>query len=55
MKIPLKENNNGPTVILMAGLQGAGKTTATGKLGLFLKEKEKKFFWWLQIFIDQQL
>ena len=26
----------------MAGLQGAGKTTATGKLGLYLKEKEKK-------------
>ena len=39
---PLKENETGPTVILMAGLQGAGKTTATGKLGLYLKEKEKK-------------
>ena len=26
----------------MAGLQGAGKTTATGKLGLYLKDKEKK-------------
>jgi len=36
------ENENSPTVILMAGLQGAGKTTATGKLGLFLKEKDKK-------------
>ena len=34
---------------------GAGKTTATGKLGLYLKEKDKKFFSWLQIFIDQQL
>jgi len=39
---PLKENENSPTVILMAGLQGAGKTTATGKLGLYLKEKDKK-------------
>ncbi len=39
---PLNENDNSPTVILMAGLQGAGKTTATGKLGLYLKEKDKK-------------
>jgi len=52
---PLNENENSPTVILMAGLQGAGKTTATGKLGLYLKKKIKKFFWLLQIFIDQQL
>src|SRR5689334_20082301 len=27
-----------PTVILMAGLQGSGKTTATGKLARYLKE-----------------
>ena len=39
---PLKDNEIKPTVILMAGLQGAGKTTATGKLGLYLKEKGKK-------------
>ncbi len=26
----------------MAGLQGAGKTTSVGKLGKFLKEKQKK-------------
>ena len=39
---PLNEKETSPTVILMAGLQGAGKTTATGKLGLYLKEKEKK-------------
>ena len=39
---PLKEKEIPPNVILMAGLQGAGKTTATGKLGLYLKEKEKK-------------
>lgn len=31
-----------PAVILMAGLQGAGKTTSVGKLAKFLKEKEKK-------------
>lgn len=31
-----------PAVILMAGLQGAGKTTSVGKLARFLKEKEKK-------------
>ena len=28
-----------PTVILMCGLQGSGKTTATGKLARFLKEQ----------------
>jgi signal recognition particle subunit SRP54 len=31
-----------PAIILMAGLQGAGKTTTVGKLGKFLKEKHKK-------------
>ena len=31
-----------PAVILMAGLQGSGKTTTTGKLAKFLKEKNKK-------------
>ena len=39
---PIEENKNKPTVILMAGLQGAGKTTASGKLGLYLKDKDKK-------------
>lgn len=29
-----------PSVILLAGLQGAGKTTAAGKLALYLKERE---------------
>ncbi|MDO8455137.1 MAG: signal recognition particle protein [Sulfurimonas sp.] len=33
---------NPPTVILMTGLQGSGKTTTTGKLALFLKNKQKK-------------
>lgn len=31
-----------PAVVLMAGLQGAGKTTSVGKLGKLLKEKHKK-------------
>jgi signal recognition particle subunit SRP54 len=31
-----------PAVILMAGLQGSGKTTTTAKLGLHLKTTEKK-------------
>ncbi|MGJ8526307.1 Signal recognition particle protein [Halomonadaceae bacterium LMG 33818] len=31
-----------PSVILMAGLQGAGKTTTVAKLGRFLREREKK-------------
>ncbi len=31
-----------PAVILMAGLQGAGKTTTTAKLGKLLKERQKK-------------
>ncbi|WP_317931542.1 signal recognition particle protein [Halioxenophilus sp. WMMB6] len=31
-----------PAVILMAGLQGAGKTTSVAKLARFLKERQKK-------------
>ena len=31
-----------PAIVLMAGLQGAGKTTTTGKLAKLLKEKQKK-------------
>ncbi|MBT1063060.1 signal recognition particle protein [Bowmanella sp. Y26] len=31
-----------PAVVMMAGLQGAGKTTSVGKLGRFLREREKK-------------
>lgn len=37
--INLKGN---PTIILMAGLQGSGKTTFTGKLGNYLKSKKGK-------------
>ena len=31
-----------PTIILMVGLQGAGKTTSAGKLGLSMKKQGKK-------------
>ncbi|HYI35120.1 MAG TPA: signal recognition particle protein [Thermoleophilaceae bacterium] len=34
-------SSGGPTVILMAGLQGSGKTTACGKLARHLKEEKK--------------
>tara|TARA_B100000700_G_C15061418_1_gene866172 strand:- start:17 stop:1378 length:1362 start_codon:yes stop_codon:yes gene_type:complete len=39
---PLKLNTRPPAVIFLAGLQGAGKTTTCAKLGVYLKEKEKK-------------
>lgn len=35
----IKYNKSGPTVILMAGLQGVGKTTVCGKLAHYLKQK----------------
>lgn len=31
-----------PTVIMLSGLQGAGKTTMAGKLGKYLKDKGKR-------------
>jgi signal recognition particle subunit SRP54 len=33
-----------PTVILLAGLQGSGKTTAAAKLALFLRKEKRKAF-----------
>jgi len=38
----LKLNVTPPAIILMAGLQGAGKTTTVAKLGRHLKEQQKK-------------
>ncbi|KIY93431.1 Signal recognition particle protein, partial [Monoraphidium neglectum] len=32
----------GPQVVLLAGLQGVGKTTAAGKLALFLNKRRKR-------------
>ena len=34
--VPLAQADKPPTVILMAGLQGTGKTTATAKLALYI-------------------
>ena len=39
VEINLKGN---PSIILMSGLQGSGKTTFTGKLGSYLKNKKNK-------------
>lgn len=38
----LKVASKPPTVIMMAGLQGAGKTTTTGKIAKFLKKQGKR-------------
>lgn len=40
--VPLNFNVEPPAVIMMAGLQGAGKTTTVGKLAKWLMEREKK-------------
>ncbi|MCP5145398.1 MAG: signal recognition particle protein [Gammaproteobacteria bacterium] len=40
--VPLNMNAEPPVVILMAGLQGAGKTTSVAKLARFLKDREHK-------------
>ncbi|HEX2667559.1 MAG TPA: signal recognition particle protein [Gammaproteobacteria bacterium] len=39
---PLELNATPPVVILLAGLQGAGKTTSAGKLARYLKERLHK-------------
>lgn len=36
---PIRFAKNPPTVIMLAGLQGSGKTTLAGKLGLWLKDQ----------------
>lgn len=38
----LARSNRPPTIILMAGLQGAGKTTSTGKLAKYLQKQNHK-------------
>lgn len=40
--VPLNLRAQPPVVLMMAGLQGSGKTTSTGKLARWLKEREKK-------------
>ncbi|AHJ27167.1 signal recognition particle protein [Nodularia spumigena CS-584] len=39
--VPLAETEEKPTIVLMAGLQGTGKTTATAKLALHLRKLER--------------
>ncbi|HAC66341.1 MAG TPA: signal recognition particle protein [Cyanothece sp. UBA12306] len=39
--VPLATAETTPTVILMAGLQGTGKTTATAKLALYLRKQQR--------------
>lgn len=39
--VPLAKADDAPTVILMAGLQGTGKTTATAKLALHLRKESR--------------
>ena len=39
---PLAESSTPPTVIMMVGLQGQGKTTTAGKLAVMLKKRGKK-------------
>ncbi|MCI1284018.1 signal recognition particle protein [Lacticaseibacillus songhuajiangensis] len=39
--VPLNKSDKIPTVIMMSGLQGAGKTTTVGKLAKYLEENEK--------------
>ncbi|MGM0380198.1 MAG: signal recognition particle protein [Bacillota bacterium] len=39
---PIEYSSETPSIIMMAGLQGAGKTTTTGKIAKLLKEKDGK-------------
>lgn len=41
-EVKLQFSSSPPTVILMCGLQGAGKTTTTGKLAFNLKKQNKR-------------
>ncbi len=39
--VPLAQSATPPTIVLMAGLQGTGKTTATAKLALHLRKQNR--------------
>ena len=39
--VPLAQKDKPPTIVLMAGLQGTGKTTATAKLALHLRKSDR--------------
>lgn len=38
-RVPLAKSDSGPTIIMMVGLQGSGKTTHSGKLAGFLRKE----------------
>ena len=38
-RVPLQRADSGPTIIMLVGLQGAGKTTHIGKLASFLRKE----------------
>lgn len=40
-----------PSVIMLVGLQGCGKTTTAAKLALLLSQEKKKYVWFLRTFI----
>jgi signal recognition particle subunit SRP54 len=40
--VPLAEARPGPTVVMLVGLQGAGKTTTAAKLALFARKKGRR-------------
>ncbi len=40
--IPLQDARPGPTIIMLVGLQGTGKTTFAAKLGLYLRKQKGK-------------
>lgn len=51
----LAQANHPPTVIMMCGLQGSGKTTHSAKLALKLKKKATVLCWLPVIFTDLPL
>lgn len=42
LQAPLPKNPKHPMVLLLAGLQGAGKTTTAAKLGLWLRKRQNR-------------
>ena len=40
--VPVKYRPSGPSVFMLIGLQGAGKTTHCGKLAAYLRQKDSK-------------
>ena len=42
VELDLKSSEGKPAIVMMVGLQGAGKTTTSAKLALFIRQKYKK-------------